>query len=259
MSNGSREPRLGHGRLRFTVCICRGLLDQRFARGRGQAQVVHPDDPRVQFTAKLSAELSIGGECSAGAGIKDDDKEKLVFYAEPESKSHTDAQKERRSGDDKPLQIEMVGAGLTAKAGFQTSIEYSYERFYAEDRMPLFYTDAESREEKDSRLRTDLAMILQEGSTKTMLKAKACALMAKNKEMFKAANPLHWEAGAESLLAVFYLNSVAFIADSAWGKKFDGLASIVRTLSSECARHSSAIPRAASHTRLCWGSSGWSA
>ncbi len=186
-----------------------------------------------EFTAKLSAELSIGWEFSAGAGIKDDDKKKLVFYAEPESKSHTEAQKERRSGDDTPLQIEMVGAGLTAKAGFQASIEYSYERFYAEDRMPLFYTDAESREEKDSRLRTDLAMILQEGSTKTMLKAKACALMAKNKEMFKAANPLHWEAGAESLLAVFYLNSVAFIADSAWGKKFDGLASIVRTLSSE--------------------------
>ena len=28
LSNGSSEPRLGYGRLRFTVCICRGLLDQ---------------------------------------------------------------------------------------------------------------------------------------------------------------------------------------------------------------------------------------
>lgn len=144
-------------------------------------------------------ELSAGWEFRAGVTVKNDGGETGYDY-EPTSQSTTE--RDQKQHEEKATELEMVGIGLEAKVGVRVGGTYKYDVFYAEDLFPLRYGVGDF----NSTLRGDFAEILREGSTKTMIKERACALMQANPQIFHESpkdlqlhrNRLLWETTRSS-------------------------------------------------------------
>lgn len=152
-----------------------------------------------ELEGKLSAEVSLGWEAKIGGGVvrknDEDGGQTTEFEAEPSAKTLATADREMRH--EQTMEFEMFAIGVEAKAGVEVSGSVGYETFYAEDPLPLYYSDELVNA---GRLRSHLAVLLQEGSTKTMIKGRACQLMQDHKNLFPGEDlALHNEYGIRSL------------------------------------------------------------
>lgn len=157
---------------------------------------------------KFSAEISVGWEVRAGVGVerkKDESgRQETSVEADAKPESLAAADYERRHA--KTMEFELAAIGVEAKAGVEANLGLSYETFYAEDPYPLYYSNTQL---KQGQLRTQLALILQEGSTKTMLKGQACLLIQENSHLFPREDiALHTQYGIESILKTFFRPSI---------------------------------------------------
>lgn len=116
--------------------------------------------------AQLSIDVGVGFKALVGVGAT---KEGTGSYAEAKS-SVTDEFGQKRS---LLSGFEAVGVGASATAGFKAGMGYTYDYFYGEDLYPLSYASKGTARKK-------IAVILKEGSTKTMLKLDACEFINAN-------------------------------------------------------------------------------
>lgn len=129
----------------------------------------------AQWEGAVGASLEFGVSAELSVGVTTEKSE-----AKSEVKGYDDPEEE----EEKSTCLEAVGASIGCKAGFSGSVGYTYSHFYAEDPLPLWFKSPQAANDGTGSIKTVLEAILEQGTTKAVLKRGVCKFISDNATTF---------------------------------------------------------------------------